>query len=319
MSVFEDDKDRSGWLDLLERACERFGWRVHAWVLMGNHFHVLVETPEPNLVAGMKWFLGVYSQGWNRRRQRNGHVFQGRYKAVVVNGEERDGSYFKIVADYFHLNPVRAGWVGGGTAKKLRSWRWSSFPSYAGGKVPGWLETGRVLRAFQLSEDQRGGKAYGGYLEARAKDPKSAINDAALGELRRGWVLGEKGFVEKVRAVLSGQAVAKKKRKGNVGGLAVKAHDEAEAERIAKASLALLGLPDAVKKLAGRGRWLKEKAVIAAVIRQRTGVGNRWIAERLAMGEESSVVRAVRRAKENATEKKRMQNLKKQLEADYRD
>jgi hypothetical protein len=286
---------------------------------MGNHFHVLIETPEPNLVAGMKWFLGVYSQGWNRRRQRHGHVFQGRYKAVVVNGAERDGSYFKIVADYIHLNPVRAGWVGGDTAKTLRSWRWSSFPSYAGGKVPGWLETGRVLRAFQLSEDRRGGKAYGGYLEARAKDPKSAINDAALGELRRGWVLGEKGFVETVLAALGGQQLAEKKEKGSVGGEAVKAHDEAEAERIAKVSLALLGLPDEVEKLAGRGKWLEEKAVIAAVIRQRTGVGNRWIARRLAMGQESSVVRAVRRAKENATEVKRMQDLEIQLAAYYRD
>jgi REP element-mobilizing transposase RayT len=318
-SVFEDDRDRYGWLDLLERVCERFGWRAHAWVLMGNHFHVLIETPEPNLVAGMKWFLGVYSQGWNRRRQRHGHVFQGRYKAVVVNGAERDGSYFKIVADYIHLNPVRAGWVGGDTAKTLRSWRWSSFPSYAGGKVPGWLETGRVLRAFQLSEDRRGGKAYGGYLEARAKDPKSAINDAALGELRRGWVLGEKGFVETVLAALGGQQLAEKKEKGSVGGEAVKAHDEAEAERIAKVSLALLGLPDEVEKLAGRGKWLEEKAVIAAVIRQRTGVGNRWIARRLAMGQESSVVRAVRRAKENATEVKRMQDLEIQLAAYYRD
>lgn len=275
--------------------------------------------PEPNLVAGMKWFLGVYSQGWNRRRQRHGHVFQGRYKAVVVNGAERDGSYFKIVADYIHLNPVRAGWVGGDTAKTLRSWRWSSFPSYAGGKVPGWLETGRVLRAFQLSQDRRGGKAYGGYLEARAKDPKSAINDAALGELRRGWVLGEKGFVETVLAALGGQQLAEKKEKGSVGGEAVKAHDEAEAERIAKVSLALLGLPDEVEKLAGRGKWLEEKAVIAAVIRQRTGVGNRWIARRLAMGQESSVVRAVRRAKENATEVKRRQDLEIQLAAYYRD
>ena len=100
--------------------------------------------------------------------------------------------------------------------------------------------------------------------------------------------------------------------------MAVKGHDEPEAERIAKASLALLGLPDDVEKLAGRGRWLKEKAMIAAVIRQRTGVRNRWITRRLAMGEERSVVRAVRRAKENATEMKRMQDLGKRIEADYR-
>jgi hypothetical protein len=65
----------------------------------------------------MKWMLGVYSQGWNRRRQRKGHVFQGRYKAVVVNGEEREGCYFKIVADYIHLNPVRSGWVRRGQSQ----------------------------------------------------------------------------------------------------------------------------------------------------------------------------------------------------------
>jgi putative transposase len=89
-NVFEEDKDRFAWTDLMEKAHGRFGWRVHAWVLMGNHFHVLLETPEPNLVAGMKWVLGVFSQGWNRRRGRRGHVFQGRYKAVVVNGEATD-------------------------------------------------------------------------------------------------------------------------------------------------------------------------------------------------------------------------------------
>jgi putative transposase len=186
-TVFEEDKDRYGWVDLMERACESYGWRVHEWVLMGNHFHLLVETPEPNLVAGMKWLLGVFSQGWNRRRQRKGHVFQGRYKAVVVNGEEREGCYFKIVADYIHLNPVLSGWVGGGTGKRLRSWRWSSFPAYAGSKSPEWLETGRVLRAFQLYEDHRGGRAYAGYLEARAKDAEGAVTDGVLKELRKGW------------------------------------------------------------------------------------------------------------------------------------
>ena len=99
-TVFEEDKDRYGWVDLMERACESYGWRVHEWVLMGNHFHLLVETPEPNLVAGMKWLLGVFSQGWNRRRQRKGHVFQGRYKAVVVNGEEREVPLTELIKGY---------------------------------------------------------------------------------------------------------------------------------------------------------------------------------------------------------------------------
>jgi len=138
-AVFEDDRDRFAWLELMERACERFGWRAHAWVLMGNHFHLLLETPEPNLVAGMKWLLGVFSQDWNRRRLRRGHVFQGRYKAVVVNGEARDGWYFRVVADYIHLNPVRAGLAAGDTDKRLKDWKWSSFPAYAGGQCPAWL------------------------------------------------------------------------------------------------------------------------------------------------------------------------------------
>ena len=86
------------------------GWRVHAWVMMGNHFHLLLETPEANLVAGMKWFMGVFSQRWNRRRKRLGHVFQGRYKAVV-NGEGAAGLIQNI--------PEGFGTVAGGSTTGL--------------------------------------------------------------------------------------------------------------------------------------------------------------------------------------------------------
>ena len=81
--VFEDDADRKGFLLRLAKVCGSHGWRVHAWVLMSNHFHLLVETPEANLVTGMKLLLGAFSQGWNRRRMRRGHVFQGRYKSIL--------------------------------------------------------------------------------------------------------------------------------------------------------------------------------------------------------------------------------------------
>jgi hypothetical protein len=74
---------------------------------MGNHFHLLLETPQPNLVTGMKWLLGVFGQGWNRTRGRRGHVFEGRYKSVPVNGSDADSHYFRIVADYIHLNTER--------------------------------------------------------------------------------------------------------------------------------------------------------------------------------------------------------------------
>jgi putative transposase len=305
--VFEDDKDRYAWMDLMEKCCARFGWRVHAWVLMGNHFHVLLETPEANLVAGMKWMLGVYSQGWNRRRQRKGHVFQGRYKAVVVNGEEYDGSYFKIVADYIHLNPVRSGWVGGETGKRLRSWRWSSFGVYAGNKKPDWLETGRVMRAFQLSEDYRGSRAYAGYLEARARDAKGAATDDSLKELRRGWYLGEKNFADRLLEALA-PGTRSKRKKGSVAGEAAGAHDEAEAERIAMTALRALDAPTVASQLQGKGKWVEETTLVAALIRKRTGVKNRWVAERLGMGHEGNVTRALRRVTENRV---RQTNLSK--------
>ena len=307
-NVFEDDKDRFAWTDLLERTNGRFGWRIHAWVLMGNHFHLLLETPEPNLVAGMKWLLGVYSQGWNRRRGRRGHVFQGRYKSVVVNGEEADGSYFKIVADYIHLNPVRSSLVGGNTGMSLRSWRWSSFGAYRGNKVPEWLETGRVLKAFRLSEDARGGRAYAGYLEARAKDRKGVITDKALSELRSGWYLGERSFCEKVLEAMKGAVVVDRKR-SSVGGEAARAHDEAEAERIIVAALAMLGAPGEAAELYGRGIWKDEKEMVAALVRNRTSMTNRWLAARLGMGHEVSVTRAVKRFRENAEAYRKLKEL----------
>lgn len=229
-----------------------------------------------------------------------------------MNGEERDGSYFKIVADYIHLNPVRSGWVGGETGRKLKSWRWSSYGGYAGNKRPDWLETGKVLRAFQLSDDHRGGRAYAGYLEARACDPKSAVTDASLNELRRGWYLGEDTFAGKVLDTLSGKTGPKRK-KGSVAGAAANAHDQNEAERLAAAALQALGLPSKPSELAGRGMWIEEKALIATLIRRRTGVKNRWVAGRLAMGHEGNVTRATRRVNGHPARSKNLAKLEAML------
>ena len=85
--IFADDADRRRFLDTLAGACEKTGWSIHAYVLMGNHYHLLVETPEANLVAGMKWLQGTYTQRYNGRHQMFGHLFQGRYQAVVVDSK----------------------------------------------------------------------------------------------------------------------------------------------------------------------------------------------------------------------------------------
>jgi REP element-mobilizing transposase RayT len=113
--IFEDEfrssaeRDRKLWLARLGEACEKTGWRIHAWVMMNDHYHLLLETPEANLVAGMKWLQGTYTQRYNSRHEIFGHLFQGRYKAVVVEPEA--GNYFAVVSTYVHLNPARAGLI----------------------------------------------------------------------------------------------------------------------------------------------------------------------------------------------------------------
>ena len=110
--IFFGNKGCEKFLDTLDEACQRTGWIVHAYVLMGNHYHLLIETPEANLVDGMKWLQGTYTQRVNAWRQRRGHLFQGRYKAQLVNAENKESKYFQTVADYIDLNPVRAKMVG---------------------------------------------------------------------------------------------------------------------------------------------------------------------------------------------------------------
>jgi len=123
--IFKDDRDRQCFLETLGEACEKTGWTIHAYVLMGNHYHLLVETPEGNLVSGMKWVQGAYTQRYNSRHRLFGHLFQGRYKAAIVDG--RDEDYFQVVSTYIHLNPARANLIRVG-AERLKGYRWSSYP-----------------------------------------------------------------------------------------------------------------------------------------------------------------------------------------------
>ena len=105
-TIFDDEQDHVRFLETLGEACQKTGWQVHAWCLMGNHFQLVVETPQPNLVEGMKWLLGTYTGRYNRRHKLFGHLFSGRYKALVV--DSASPGYLKMVCDYVHLNPVRA-------------------------------------------------------------------------------------------------------------------------------------------------------------------------------------------------------------------
>lgn len=139
-AIYLDDADRQAWLTLLGEVCERFNWRCHAYCQMTNHYHVVVETPEGNLSRGMRQLNGVYTQQTNRRHAHIGHVFQGRYKAILV---EKD-SYLLELARYVVLNPVRAGMTA-----EAGDWPWSSYRAMIGeASAPKWLETDWLLGQF---------------------------------------------------------------------------------------------------------------------------------------------------------------------------
>lgn len=308
--IFESEDDHTVFVARLGEACMSHGWQVHAWVLIGNHFHLLLETPQPNLVAGMKWLLGTFSQGWNRARKRRGHVFQGRYKAVPVNSTDADPYYFRIVADYIHLNPARAG-LAGGAKGGLAAYPWSSLGAYASGKCPPWLSTDRVLRAFELARDGRGRRAYVAWLEARAAHPAGGIAAVATAALKRGWYLGEKDFRDTLRALVGKVGLKKRRRRGSAAAEIDRDHGERDAERLVVAGLCELGMPSDAAGLAALRKGDERKALIAALVRKRTGAGTDWIAARLAMGHPGSVSRLVGKVAKDPDLTKRRDRLDK--------
>jgi putative transposase len=304
-AVFETDRDCFDFLDRLGKVCASHGWQVHAWVLMGNHFHLLVETPEPNLVTGMKTLLGGFSQAWNRRRKRRGHVFQGRYKSVPVSGTDCDAWYFRIVADYIHLNPARAG-LAGGRRGSLASYRWSSLGGYLGGKAFAWQVHERVLKAFELARDGRGRRAYVAWLEARAAEGGMVTPEASKA-LKRGWCLGPESFRDRLLGLLDRTEIVRSKGKGSQTGEALREHGLFEAERLLGIALPILGLPATPPELGKSSKSEPRKAAVALLLRNRTAVSNGWIAERLAMGHASTVSRIAKEKPQYATTLKKLE------------
>jgi len=139
-TIYRDDQDRMDYLDVLTDVCKRFNWSVHAYCLMDNHYHLLIETPDGNLSKGMRQLNGVYTQHFNQHHKRVGHVFQGRYKAILVQRE----TYLLELSRYIVLNPVRARMV-----RSAKDWPWSSYRATSGVvESPKWLNTDWLLTTF---------------------------------------------------------------------------------------------------------------------------------------------------------------------------
>lgn len=185
--IYFSDDDREYWLALFGDVCRRFNWVCHAWCQMTNHYHIVVETPEANLSRGMRQLNGVYTQYVNRTYRRVGHVFQGRYKAILV---ERD-SYLLELARYVVLNPVRAGMVS-----EAGEWSWSSYGAMVGtAERPAWLNTDWLLWHFGRSR----AKAVAGYQDF----VRAGVGLPSVWEGLRGQVfLGSEAFVDRMKGQL---------------------------------------------------------------------------------------------------------------------
>ncbi len=185
-TVFNDDTDRRQFLDDLADAVERQDWLCHAYCLMTDHYHLLIETPEGGLSRGMQLLNGAYTQRFNRRHGRVGHLFQGRFKGILVEKE----SQLLEVARYVVLNPVRAGMV-----RSPRDWPWSSYRATADHDgVPSFLTVDWLLSRFG-AERETAVRAYRRFVQAGR-----GVN--VWDDLQAGWLLGSDRFVDELRPLL---------------------------------------------------------------------------------------------------------------------
>ena len=184
--IFLDDKDHAKFLEIVSDVVERYNWVCYAYCLMTNHYHLLIETPDANLVRGMHQLNGVYTQAFNRRHDRMGHVLQGRYKAILVEKE----SHLLELARYIVLNPVRAK-----LTHHPRDWRWSSYRATVGEEEsPRFLTTDWILSQFNQDHDRA--------VREYRKFVKEGRGIHVWEGLRGGVILGTDGFVEKLKPLL---------------------------------------------------------------------------------------------------------------------
>ncbi|HWA25852.1 MAG TPA: transposase [Lacunisphaera sp.] len=269
--VFKATATKAAFEDCLFEAGAKSGWRLHAFVIMRNHFHLAVETPDGNLVSGMHWLQCTFATRFNRLRNERGHLFQGRYKAILVE----EGEPFGLVSAYVHLNPVRAHLL---SVARLEEYRYSSYwylrqPR----KRPPCLRLDLMLAATgQLADNPAGWDSYRDYLVWQAEEGPAG-NSAAYVSLSKGWALGSTGFKA---ALIADHAVAATARAWERKGA-----EEVRAlawEMACRRALEAMRRTDA--DLASAARSARWKVALAIFLKERTQASNRWLGRRLNLG-----------------------------------
>lgn len=271
-AISRSEVDRQDFIKTLAETCPKTGWQVHAYCLMSNHFHLVVETPQANRVAGMRWLLSPYTNRLNHRHKDTGHGFSGRYQAVLVDGSG-DGD-LRTACDDVHLNPVRARLLK--TEERLLAYPWSSLRWYVSAAAyrPEWLRVDRLLGEHGIGRDTEAGRReFEGRMEARGLEE---TDPEALKSLRRGWCLGGEAF-QQARLRQAEEGLGE-----NHSGEQRLESAVAKGERVIARELRRLGWQP--EDLAARRKSDPEKVAIAMRLRRETTLTIKPIACRLNLG-----------------------------------
>lgn len=282
--IFKTEGARAAFEACLFEACIKSNWVLHAYVVMSNHYHLALETPDGNLVAGMHWLQATFANRFNKLRGERGHLFQGRYKALLVE----EGGPLAQVCHYIHLNPVRAGIL---SVEQLKGYRYSSYWYLAlPKKRPKFLDLQTALReAGELADTPAGRKSYQDYLAWQAVDGPAGRNKAYV-SLSKGWALGTKGY--KVALIKDHALAAATRAWESTGSREIR---EQEWERLFQQALMVSGRKENELSIGpASAPW---KVAVATLLKERSQASNPWLALRLGIKRPAYVSRLVSAAR----------------------
>jgi len=283
--LFETVGAAKAFLAVLEEGSAMFNWRVHAYVLMRNHYHLALETPLPNLVEGMHWLQGTIATRFNRFRQEQGHLFQGRYHAILLE----DRSVLSRVVDYIHLNPVRARIV---EASAAMTYRWSSLGPFIKANRFSSLVACDWLTTLGLTDDDKGWKRYLAHLVELAGSPDEQKR-LGFASLSKGWAIGTLGWRKAVARDHAHRALSP-------GIEAAQKRELAEARWRKKLEELLASSDRSYDQLLEAPKGAPWKVQLARQLRQEEGTSIAWIAPNLHMGKPGAVRSYLSRARAGA-------------------
>ena len=269
--IFFDDVDRHDFIKTLAEACQKTDWQVHAFCLMRNHYHFVVETPNADLVAGMQWLQSTYTIRLNSRHGLVGHVLSGRYKAQLIEG---GNGYLRTACDYVHLNPIRAKLLE--PEDRLLAYPWSSFPLYLAAQKhrPAWLRVDRLLGEHGIQQDTAlSRQEFERHMERRRLEE---MDPEALESFRAGWCLGSEEFRKECLEKMEDKVG------DNHPGRARLETAAAKAERLLAQELVRLNWTR--EDLRSRAKSDPIKLALAARLRRETTLSIKQIADLLHLG-----------------------------------